>query len=134
MHNCFFLFCKEHRKKVSASSPHLTNAEVTSILGKMWRELSIEKKEYYKSLSYKQQKPKGAEWSIRRNHKMNQEQSQFTFRFKLKPEQSVNETLGSLPQNGCVLPKIKLLDEDFFKDDNHVTLPSIKNLLSAFYS
>lgn len=47
--NCFFLFCLENRNKVIDRNPGQSNSEITSILGKMWRDLPREEKEHYKS-------------------------------------------------------------------------------------
>ena len=49
--NCFILFCKDNRNSLCAKYPGLPNSEITSMLGKMWRELPREEKEYYKQLA-----------------------------------------------------------------------------------
>ena len=83
--NCFFLFCLEHRNSVSDKYPGQPNSEITSLLGKMWRELPKEKKEYYKQLAAKstnEKKPK-------KDTKSFQKQYQFVFKVNnSKPKQS----------------------------------------------
>lgn len=54
--NCFFLFCKENRTSVARRYPNLSNSEITSLLGKSWRELKPSEKEKYVSHSAQQRR------------------------------------------------------------------------------
>lgn len=51
--NCFLLFCKDYRSSIQLTNPDLTNAEVTSLLGKNWRKLDPELKAIYTSKAKK---------------------------------------------------------------------------------
>ena len=46
--NCFLLYCEDYRTLISITHPYLSNSEVTSILGKNWRNLDTKKKLEYK--------------------------------------------------------------------------------------
>ena len=46
--NCFFLFCNENRANIALSNPNLSNSSVSSLLGKMWRNLDSQTKLEYK--------------------------------------------------------------------------------------
>ena len=54
--NSFFLFCKENRKLIARRYPSLSNSEITSLLGKSWRELKPSEKEKYVSYSAQQRR------------------------------------------------------------------------------
>ena len=123
MSNCFLLFCGVNRKKVVDSNPCMTSAEITAVLGKMWNELPIEKKEHYKILSNKK-KPKEEAEQNKRKQKTRQKQFQFTFKLD---RGNTFETLNSakaikpqpIPQDSCVLPRMRLLDEESFNNQEN---------------
>ena len=45
--NSFFLFCQEFRSEVKESNPFWSNSDVTSELGKRWRDLPAEERKKY---------------------------------------------------------------------------------------
>ena len=45
--NCFLLFCKDNRSLLATLNPGYSNADVTSLLGKHWRDLESSEKEIY---------------------------------------------------------------------------------------
>jgi len=51
--NSFFLFCVDKRAAVAESNPELTNAEVTSLIAKKWKELDPKIKTEYRTRSKK---------------------------------------------------------------------------------
>ena len=46
--NSFFLFCKDYRSIYAVANPQLTNADVTSLLAKNWRNLDPKMKSIFK--------------------------------------------------------------------------------------
>ena len=46
--NCFLLYCQAKRNKVKQENQHLSNSDITSLLGKAWRETSETEKQKYK--------------------------------------------------------------------------------------
>merc|ERR1711862_277996 len=46
--NSFFLFCKDYRSIYAVANPQLTNADVTSLLAKNWRNLDPKMKSLFK--------------------------------------------------------------------------------------
>lgn len=51
--NSFFLYCVDQRTIVAESNPELSNAEVTSLLAKNWKELDPKIKSEYRTRSKK---------------------------------------------------------------------------------
>merc|ERR1712137_215334 len=49
--NCFFLFCLEKRPELKEQLPGLNNSEITSELGKAWRDLPTAEKQKYKAIA-----------------------------------------------------------------------------------
>jgi len=45
--NSFFLFCQDYRKSIANTNPKLTNSEVSSQLGELWRKLDSKTKKSY---------------------------------------------------------------------------------------
>lgn len=45
--NSFFLFCQDYRKSIAVTNPELTNSEVSSQLGELWRKLDSKTKKSY---------------------------------------------------------------------------------------
>lgn len=45
--NSFLVFCKEKRKSYQKENSHLSNSEISSMLGKEWREMSFDDKQPY---------------------------------------------------------------------------------------
>eukprot|EP00741_Cyanophora_paradoxa_P002541 tig00000076_g2465.t1 len=50
-HNCFILFMKEARPKLKEKWPHLTNAQISKLLGDLWAALPAEKKRKYEDMA-----------------------------------------------------------------------------------
>ena len=48
----FQIFCHQEREKVAQMNPHLKGIAITSLLGRMWRNLSEPAKSYYNTLSF----------------------------------------------------------------------------------
>merc|ERR1712124_69070 len=70
--NSFLLFCKEHRSTVQTENPGYSNADVTSHLGKMWRSMRKEQKEFEQyQFSFKVQS-QGATKTIRKKSPVRQ--------------------------------------------------------------
>ena len=46
--NCFMAWAQQQRKKLAGLHPELQNSEISKILGKMWRELSLQEKEVWR--------------------------------------------------------------------------------------
>lgn len=82
MNNCFLLFCSENRGKVSSENPGQSNADVTSKLGKQWRELSDNQKQYYKEKAALTKKVK---------RKNNPFEKQYLFKFKVQKKKTIFE-------------------------------------------
>ena len=121
MSNCFFLFCHDYRKKVSDAYPCKSNADVTSMLGKMWQELPIEEKEYYKKLSY----------TVPRQitkKKKTKKHEQYQFSFKLKLVQSKASINKAPTQQKCVLPSMRYNENNTYVQP--IRLPGIESLLA----
>lgn len=121
MVNCFLLFCLDNRSSLSDSNPKLSNAEITSILGKLWQELPNDKKEHYKYKSKQLTPPKK---KISKNN-----QKQYIFKFK------VNKTKGS-EKTQCESSKQKFSSQvpelscyNVYKPIETPRLPSIRHLL-----
>ena len=51
--NCFLLYCQDYRTIFSLSNPTCTNAEITSLLAKNWRNLDPKIKSFYKQKAKK---------------------------------------------------------------------------------
>ncbi|KAK9763736.1 hypothetical protein K7432_009334 [Basidiobolus ranarum] len=51
--NCFFLFRKDKQAEIFASNPGITNMEVSRIIGKMWKNISVEEKRSYQWMAEK---------------------------------------------------------------------------------
>ena len=49
--NSFLLYCKDHRDIVKEANPGKHNSEISSILGKQWRGMSLDEKKKYKDLA-----------------------------------------------------------------------------------
>lgn len=45
--NCFLLYCRDNRADLQLKHPELSNATITSMLGKRWRELDTKQKAKY---------------------------------------------------------------------------------------
>lgn len=45
--NSFLLYCKEHRSLIAQENPNFSNSDVTSQLGKNWRNMDPQRKLYY---------------------------------------------------------------------------------------
>lgn len=117
--NCFLLFCADERNNVSKKNPNQSNSEVTAELGKMWQELPIEKKEYYKNLYKVKETPK--------KKSRNSAQKQFQFVFKVKTCKKVLNSnqrfLNYTPKEN--LPRITQ------EENNRQILPSFNTLLKS---
>ena len=120
MSNCFFLFCRDYRKKVADAYPCKSNADVTSMLGKMWQELPIKEKEYYKKLSCTVPR------QITKKQRRTKKHEQYQFSFKLKQVHSKPSIIDA-PTHYCVLPRMKLNGNTYAKP---VKLPGIESLLA----
>ncbi|ORY01407.1 mating-type m-specific polypeptide mc, partial [Basidiobolus meristosporus CBS 931.73] len=51
--NCFFLFRKDKQAEIFATNPGITNMEVSRIIGKMWKSISVEEKRRYQWMAEK---------------------------------------------------------------------------------
>ena len=51
VYNSFLLFCLEQRNEVKSLFPGKSNQEITSILGKRWRNMTEEQKQKYKEIA-----------------------------------------------------------------------------------
>ena len=49
--NSFLVFCSANRNKVKDEYPNRSNAEISSILGEKWRNLTAKEKKTYKELA-----------------------------------------------------------------------------------
>jgi len=45
--NSFLLYCKEQRSQIAIENPTFSNSDVTSQLGKNWRNMDTQRKLYY---------------------------------------------------------------------------------------
>ena len=45
--NCFLLYCQDYRSKIASLNPSFSNSDVTSQLGKNWRDMDPETKQFY---------------------------------------------------------------------------------------
>lgn len=45
--NCFLLYCQDYRAKIASFNPTFSNSEVTSQLGKNWRNMDPKMKQFY---------------------------------------------------------------------------------------
>lgn len=102
MVNCFLLFCSENRAKVSSENPEQSNADVTSKLGKLWRELPDNQKKYYKERASR---------DIKGRRKKNNLEKQYLFKFKvqLKPKNPVKYNLNT--SDAPNLPKLPSIQQ-----------------------
>jgi len=48
----FLIFCQEKRLSVISANPHLSNSDIISVLGSMWRSLEKPEKEHYNEISH----------------------------------------------------------------------------------
>eukprot|EP00012_Vannella_robusta_P009696 CAMPEP_0206205342 /NCGR_PEP_ID=MMETSP0166-20121206/14163_1 /ASSEMBLY_ACC=CAM_ASM_000260 /TAXON_ID=95228 /ORGANISM="Vannella robusta, Strain DIVA3 518/3/11/1/6" /LENGTH=77 /DNA_ID=CAMNT_0053625343 /DNA_START=32 /DNA_END=262 /DNA_ORIENTATION=+ len=71
--NSFLLFCQDNRSALLEIGG--SNAEVTSILGAMWRNLASEEKSKYKDRASLQPKPQ----------RKQKKQNNFLYKFKISP-------------------------------------------------
>ena len=120
MPNCFFLFCLDNRSSLLVSNPNLSNAEITSMLGKLWRELSNDKKEYYK------QKSKLVTTSKKTKENY---QKQYIFKFKVN---KANESpkVSSCKKHNIHLPSMRIPRTSYVEQPPKTPmLPSIQHLL-----
>ena len=122
MVNCFFLFCLENRSSLFVSNPNLSNAEITSMLGKLWRELPIDKKEYYKQQSELVTTSK----KTKENH-----QKQYIFKFKVNKTTKSPKLSPGKKQN-IRLPSMQIPRTSSYIEQPSKTpmLPSIHHLLN----
>ncbi|ORX82231.1 MAT1-2-1 protein, partial [Basidiobolus meristosporus CBS 931.73] len=51
--NCFFLFRRDKQSEIFASNAGITNMEVSRIIGKMWKNISVEEKRKYQWMAEK---------------------------------------------------------------------------------
>ena len=51
VYNSFLVFCLEQRSWLQIEYPDYLNSEITSILGKKWRNMSEEQKKKYKNIA-----------------------------------------------------------------------------------
>ena len=45
--NSFLLYCQDYRSKIASQNPSFSNSDVTSELGKNWRDMDPEMKQFY---------------------------------------------------------------------------------------
>lgn len=109
MVNCFLLFCLDNRKVLSTDNPNYSNSEITSELGKMWRQLSDSQKEYYKQK---------AETENRNKIKKTIDEKPYLFKFKVTKQQKPKRIMHTVKNQEQVMPVRRV-----------PVLPSIRPLL-----
>jgi len=63
--NSFLVFCSSNRNKVKDEYPNRSNAEISSILGEKWRNLSTKEKKSYKELALLNKQVRTTYWHVK---------------------------------------------------------------------
>ena len=110
MVNCFLLFCLDNRKVLSTDNPNYSNSEITSELGKMWKQLPDSQKEYYKQK---------AEIENRNKIKKTIDEKPYLFKFKVTKQQKAKRIMNTVKNQEQLMPPVRKVP----------VLPSIRPLL-----
>merc|ERR1711943_23619 len=86
--NSFLLYCKDHRDIVKEANPGKHNSEISSILGKQWRGMSLDEKKKYKDLA-KFRRKEYCKTNPFRMLKTPKKSDEFVFSFKIPKKTSL---------------------------------------------